>query len=337
MGKSKKENNSLEKFLSGEKGKRFFNFAYSIGAAIVILGALFKILHLPGGNIMLSVGMGVEVIMFCLSAFEHPSMEYKWEDVFPVLSTKKESDRPKFNGGGCGGGYIGNINIPASMQGGDAVVATPVAATSDEATPVTDATPMGGGYVATGGGDTALLTQCIQQLTEAVQKLSGDEPTASSQQQANILENMAEQMEQMAAATRQLTAVSTSLLEAINRPAETPTGAADSTSLVDKLNSNISGLNAVYEMQLRNTTSQLGSIEQINHGLNSIREMNESSVANSARYREESARLTQQLAQLNSVYERMLSAMTVNMYQPPHGYQHGMPPQQPRMDNQHPY
>ncbi len=330
MGKSKKENNGLEKFLSGEKGKRFFNFAYSIGAAVVILGALFKILHLPGGNIMLSVGMGVEVIMFCLSAFEHPSMEYKWEDVFPVLSTKKESDRPKFNGGG---GYIGNINIPASMQQSSAEA--PVVETNEASVDGVAPVVVGGSTAST--GDTALLTQCIQQLTEAVQKLSGDEPTASSQQQADILGAMAEQMEQMAAATRQLTEVSTSILEAINRPVETPKGAADSTSLMEKLNSNISGLNAVYELQLRNTTSQLGSIEQINNGLNSIREMNESSVANSARYREESARLTQQLAQLNSVYERMLSAMTVNMYQPPHGYQHGMPPQQPRMDNQHPY
>ena len=52
MGKYKRYKNRIEKFLSGDSGKRFFNFAYSIGAAIVILGALFKILHLPGGNFM---------------------------------------------------------------------------------------------------------------------------------------------------------------------------------------------------------------------------------------------------------------------------------------------
>ena len=50
-------------FISSEKGQRFFNFAYSIGAAIVIWGALFKILHLPGGNTLLSIGMGTEVMM----------------------------------------------------------------------------------------------------------------------------------------------------------------------------------------------------------------------------------------------------------------------------------
>ena len=51
MGKIKRYKNSVERFLSGEKGQRFFNFAYSIGAAIVIWGALFKILHLPGGQL----------------------------------------------------------------------------------------------------------------------------------------------------------------------------------------------------------------------------------------------------------------------------------------------
>ena len=62
MGKYKRYKNSLEKFLSGDSGKRFFNFAYSLGAAVVILGALFKILHLPGGNAMLCIGMGTEVL-----------------------------------------------------------------------------------------------------------------------------------------------------------------------------------------------------------------------------------------------------------------------------------
>ena len=61
MGKIKRYKNGVEAFLSGEKGQRFFNFAYSIGAAVVIWGALFKILHLPGGNALLSIGMGTEV------------------------------------------------------------------------------------------------------------------------------------------------------------------------------------------------------------------------------------------------------------------------------------
>ena len=63
----KRYKNAVERFLSGESGQRFFNFAYSIGAAIVIWGALFKILHLPGGNTLLCIGMGTEVLMFILT------------------------------------------------------------------------------------------------------------------------------------------------------------------------------------------------------------------------------------------------------------------------------
>ena len=75
MGKYKRYKNSIEKFLSSNKGQRFFNFAYSIGAAIVIWGALFKILHLPGGSLLLSIGMGTEVLVFFISAFDLPSRQ----------------------------------------------------------------------------------------------------------------------------------------------------------------------------------------------------------------------------------------------------------------------
>lgn len=106
MGKYKRYKNRIEAFLSGEKGQRFFNFAYSIGAAVVIWGALFKILHLPGGNALLSIGMGTEVLMFVLTAFDRPPREYHWEEVFPVLNTKNPEDRPEFKGGNGGGSVI---------------------------------------------------------------------------------------------------------------------------------------------------------------------------------------------------------------------------------------
>ena len=100
MVKIRKYANGIERFLYGEKGQRFFNFAYSIGAAIVIWGALFKILHLPGGSTLLCIGMGTEIAMFILTAFDRPPKEYAWEDVFPVLDSKNPEDRPDFTGGG---------------------------------------------------------------------------------------------------------------------------------------------------------------------------------------------------------------------------------------------
>ena len=69
MGKVKQYRNVISAFISSDNGQRFFNFAYSIGAAIVIWGALFKILHLPGGNALLSIGMGTDLLIFILYAF----------------------------------------------------------------------------------------------------------------------------------------------------------------------------------------------------------------------------------------------------------------------------
>ena len=83
-------------FLSSEKGKRVLNFLYSWGASIVIIGALFKLLHLPYGNQILFVAMITESFVFFISAFEHPNREYHWEDVFPVLKSKNPMDRPDF-------------------------------------------------------------------------------------------------------------------------------------------------------------------------------------------------------------------------------------------------
>lgn len=118
MGKIKRYKKKAGRFLKSDSGQRFFNFAYSIGAAIVILGALFKILHMPLGNLLLSVGMGTEVLMFVLTAFDKPEKEYHWEEVFPVLASQDPEDRPDFTGGGgiiIGGNGGGNGEEARSM------------------------------------------------------------------------------------------------------------------------------------------------------------------------------------------------------------------------------
>ena len=99
MGKYRRYKNIMEMFLSSEKGKRLLNFLYSWGASIVVLGALFKLLHLPYANQILFVAMITESIVFFISAFERPSNEYHWEDVFPILKSKNPMDRPDFQSG----------------------------------------------------------------------------------------------------------------------------------------------------------------------------------------------------------------------------------------------
>ncbi len=77
-------------------GKRFKNFMaklYGIGAAVVILGALFKIMHWEGANYMLVVGLGTEAVIFFFSAFEKPATDYDWSLVYPELATSEGAER----------------------------------------------------------------------------------------------------------------------------------------------------------------------------------------------------------------------------------------------------
>lgn len=73
-------------FLETKKGKNFMAKLYGIGAAVVILGALFKIQHWTGADEMLIVGLGTEAIIFFFSAFEKPHAEYDWSLVYPELA-----------------------------------------------------------------------------------------------------------------------------------------------------------------------------------------------------------------------------------------------------------
>ena len=131
MGKIKRYKKKAGRFLKSDSGQRFFNFAYSIGAAIVILGALFKILHMPLGNLLLSVGMGTEVLMFVLTAFDRPEKEYHWEEVFPVLASQDPEDRPDFSSGGgiiiggAGGGNGESIDINVNAAEAKSAVGLP--------------------------------------------------------------------------------------------------------------------------------------------------------------------------------------------------------------------
>ena len=71
-------------------GKRFKNFMaklYGIGAAVVITGAMFKIMHWEGANIMLVVGLTTEAVIFMFSAFEKPAADYDWTLVYPELAS----------------------------------------------------------------------------------------------------------------------------------------------------------------------------------------------------------------------------------------------------------
>ncbi len=317
MGRIRRYKNIVEKFLSGESGQRFFNVAYSIGAAVVIWGALFKILHLPGGNTLLSIGMGTEVLMFLLSAFDRPEQQYHWEEVFPVLASHDEEDRPEFDGGGGGGGIIiggGGGNGAAGGDGGGTVNVT----VSGEQARAAAGIPAG---IDLSPEDTQSLSESIAKMAAASDQLARmAELTDATQQYLNQMATISDQMQRLAATTTALNEVSETLLGSYRAITDNSTTITESsTGYVEQmtaLNRNISGLNTIYEIQLKSISSQLDSIDRVNRGLKDIRDMYEKSAAESAHYCDETEKMARYMKQLNSVYERMIKAMTMNMARP---------------------
>ena len=305
MGKIRKYRNGIERFLGGAKGQRFFNFAYSIGAAIVIWGALFKILHLPGGNTLLCIGMGTEIAMFILTAFDRPPKEYAWEDVFPVLDSHDANDRPDFAGETASQMIITGANGMAAYAD-DGRVASAAGL------------PQG---ITLSEEDTLSLRESIAKMSAASEQLSQmAELTTATQRYLDSMAGIADQMTRLQETTESLNRVSETLLQsysAITTNSENIT--RSSTGYVqemENLNRNISGLNTIYEIQLKSISSQLDSIDRVNRGLKDIRDMYEKSAKESSNYCEETEKMARYMKQLNSVYEKMITAMTINMYNP---------------------
>ncbi len=314
MGKYRRYKNRIEMFLASERGKRALNFCYSWGASIVIIGALFKLLHLPYGNQILFVAMTVEALVFFISAFEHPSSEYHWEEVFPVLKSKNPMDRPDF-----------------AKQGEEPQVAGMAP----------------GVHINTGGAGTSgidldklglnLKEEDSKKLSESIQKLNGAaeqigkmaELTEATQKYLEQLSTMSENMARFSTVTGELTNVSGTLLDSYKSITDNSDDLTQNSQnyvqQMSQLQQHVAQLNAIYEAQAKNIAAQMEAVEHITASVGRIREMYDGTVGESAIVRSETEKMTRQLAELNQVYARLLQAMTVNMgYHPQGGY-----PQQP--------
>jgi gliding motility-associated protein GldL len=402
MGKYKRYKNRIEMFLSSERGKRVLNFLYSWGAAIVITGALFKLLHLPYANQILFIAMITEACVFIISGFERPSSDYNWEEVFPVLKSKNPLDRPDFAGGGIvtdavagesagagsGVGGSGTVIIGdlsglgtgagatdaeagaispdgAGVRGGAGAVLIAGGAVSGGGAVVGGGTVVAGGTGAGAVGrgddsfvqqaqpspreivnagmatmglnisekDSEMLAESIKKLNSAAEQISKmADLTEATQTYINQISAVSQNLEKFSEITGSLGEVSDTLIQSCKAISGTTEEGAEEKSAsyvehMSRLNDNILGLNRFYESQLTGLRTQIDTIQHINAGLNRIRDMYDSSLVDSAAFRNENERMAQLLLQLNQVYSRLLQAMTVNVpmggYPPPPAGQPG--------------
>lgn len=362
----KKYKNFLEKFLDSDKGKRFFNIAYSVGAAIVIIGAMGKLLHWRSGDTLLMIGMITEAIVFLISAFEKPDKEYKWEEVYPVLAEddnfipKVERDaiapqHQQMSGGPAiqstaipssskeqsavsGQPSVSGGSTPSGVSGGGAAYSGGYAGGSGSGTVVVGGGGVSGGTSSEGTGGAATagggggLSGNITIVSGGTGSSSGS-GTGSTSATPEEIAALSENVEQFSHISDSLNKISETLSKSFQTILENSEGIGQNTqgyiSQMENLNRNLAGLNTIYEVQLKGVSGQIGTIEHINAGLERIKKLYDGSLADSSIFKTETEKMAQQLAELNRVYARLLEAMTTNMNLGGFGNSNQTPPQQP--------
>lgn len=327
MGNSNKKNSIIRRFqnfMESYNGKVIMNYIYSWGASVVILGTLFKLTHLPGANVMLFVGMGTEVLVFFVSAFDKPFKSYKWETVFPQIKIAGQKDKELAEGeqAPAAGAQIPGIDPNSAIAAANALNALNNAASGmpqmpQQAAPaqtVAGSAPQPG-MAYTGGMQTVVIGGA--QPAPAPSQEQTEEIKNASEAYLNSLKDMSEALERFKATTTTLADVSESLASSYKIISDNSGNITANTQgyvyQMENLNRNLTGLNTIYDLQLRSISSQLDTIKQMNDGLTKIREMFANSTENSEKFHEETERMAHQIEELNAVYARMLHAMTVNM------------------------
>ena len=259
---------------------------YSLGAAVVIVGALFKIQHWPGAGVMLTAGMLTEVLLFAIGIFEKPHATYHWEHVFPALVEEEAKPLNVVGGGAIGGGVPG---IPGMEK------------LSDE--------------------DAAKITESIKNMSETAAQLANISRVAGlTDSYANNLQKASEAAAQFATKQQGLDEATNTLLSSYKGIADNMLAAEDKTkSFAEKANElskNLGSINTSYELQLKGIQAQAAAIEAQSGKINAVTaefEKLHTAVSASSKNMDAYKQMTDQLAKnvsdLNNVYGNMLNAI----------------------------
>lgn len=263
----------LQKWMDSVPGQTFLNYAYSWGASIVIFGTLCKLTHLPGANFWLFLGMGTEVFVFFISAFDRPFDKTADGRDLPTHVEDGEEDEE-------GAEATDHVTMQAPQAviiggsgvihaGGGVAVGQPGGAASQPAAAADGLQPSGSVQIV-GGSAAGVVGQSV--VTPVVAGTAENEEMV--QAQSDYVDELKRLVETLGKVNEQSSRLATDSLE------------------MENLNRTLTGISRVYEMQLKSASQQISTIDQIN---------------------EQSKKMAQQIEQLNQIYSRMIEAMTLNM------------------------
>lgn len=273
----------IQKWLRTKRGQTFLNYAYSWGASVVIAGALFKLTHTDGADLMLWLGMGTEVIVFFLAGFE-PQESMDAQELAEEVAE----------------------NAAIAAQTNASLSEETVAALANAATGMANA-PIGGGTVIVGGGGVPSGGTIVinggggssQSSPASSASPSTGEPIDAAQLAENIssapvfrsaqFQSMAPEMQE---ATKAYVEQLTELTDTLKKVAEQSARLTRDSEEMENMNRTLTGINRFYEMQLKSVGTQSATIDEVN---------------------EQTKRLAGQLQELNDVYFKMVEALKMKI------------------------
>ena len=283
----------LDNLVRSKGYKNFMSKLYGWGAAVVIIGALFKINHWPGGTLMLIIGMGTETVIFFLSAFEPPHVEFDWTLVYPQLAGM---DSPE---------AIASANknelLSSEEENNLPVSSDPLTARLDQMLEEANITPE----------LIERLGHGMENLAESANSISGIASAAASTDKfVSSLDSASEAVNKMKTASEAVNNLTTIYEETAQA---LTSGDASYADEMKKLASSLASVNAMYEMQLQTSTSQLEATKEVEERIQAMMANFAGSAEGVVKYKEQVDALSRKVAELNNVYGNMLAAMQTRL------------------------
>lgn len=266
-------------FFESRKFKNIMKFLYGWGGAIVIVGALFKILHLPGADIMLIVGLLTEAVIFFMSAFEPLHTDPDWSLVYPELA--------------MGHADHDLDELPEAMDEMDDLSLTE--------------------QLDTMLADAKIEPELIESLGAGMKALSDNASQLGEVSGASAATNKyIESLDSASNKVGELSDAYASASNALMGLTDAQDVGASVGEEMQKVSGNLAALNNVYEMQLKGASEHLEATEQMYSGINELMTNLHGSLDDTRKYKETMGELSKNLSALNTVYGNMLSAMSVS-------------------------
>lgn len=319
----------IDSFVRSKTYKQITAKLYGWGASIVIVGALFKIQHWPGATPMLIIGMGIESLIFFASAFEPLHVEYDWSLAYPELAgmedlteeekqQRREEAAAKRNGLGgitvegggdivLGGGGSASATQELDKMLEDAKIGPELIESLGKGLQNLAETTNGLGSVAKAAETSETF---IKNVGEASTQVTG--LTAAYKKTADYLnKDLLASGEYLASVQEATSAVST--LANIYKETANTLSVGDA-SYIDELKtmaSSLSSINALYEMQIQNSSAQLEATKNVQERIDNLVTNFADTAENVLKYKEQVNALSKKVGSLNDIYGNMLAAMQV--------------------------